>query len=179
MRDFSLCRFLVLPVLLLLCILACASVSAEQLVLVGQSSSDATWQSSTEEGVLEFRVGETVHQVPREKLVRWSTPSTNLVRGEAILVDGSRLVLSDSWGGTSALQLVDDTVTVSNEEAFQWARPLAREEGIMGGISSGANMCAAAKVAARPEFAGKRIVVIMPSLGERYLSTPLFEGLTG
>lgn len=75
--------------------------------------------------------------------------------------------------------LVDDVVTVSNEEAFQWARRLAREEGIMGGISSGANMCAAAKVAARPEFAGKRIVVIMPSLGERYLSTPLFEGLTG
>ncbi len=75
--------------------------------------------------------------------------------------------------------LVDETVTVSNEEAFQWARRLAREEGIMGGISSGANMCVAAKVAARPEFAGKRIVVIMPSLGERYLSTPLFEGLTG
>jgi cysteine synthase A len=75
--------------------------------------------------------------------------------------------------------LVDEAVTVSNEEAFQWARRLAREEGIMGGISSGANMCAAAKVAARPEFAGKRIVVIIPSLGERYLSTPLFEGLTG
>jgi len=75
--------------------------------------------------------------------------------------------------------LVDEAVTVSNEEAFQWARRLAREEGIMGGISSGANMCAAAKVAARPENAGKRIVVVMPSLGERYLSTPLFEGLTG
>jgi cysteine synthase A len=75
--------------------------------------------------------------------------------------------------------LVDETVTVANEEAFQWARRLAKEEGIMGGISSGANMCAAAKVAARPEFAGKRIVTIMPSLGERYLSTPLFEGLTG
>ena len=75
--------------------------------------------------------------------------------------------------------LVDEVVTVSNEEAFQWARRLAGEEGILGGISSGANMCAAAKVAARPEFAGKRIVVIMPSLGERYLSTPLFEGLTG
>jgi cysteine synthase len=77
------------------------------------------------------------------------------------------------------VSLVDETVTVSNEEAFQWARRLAKEEGIMGGISSGANMCAAAKVAARPEFAGKRIVTIMPSLGERYLSTPLFEGLTG
>lgn len=75
--------------------------------------------------------------------------------------------------------LVDEVVTVSNEEAFQWARRLAKEEGIMAGISSGANMCAAAKVAARPEFAGKRIVTIMCSLGERYLSTPLFEGLTG
>jgi cysteine synthase A len=75
--------------------------------------------------------------------------------------------------------LVDDIITVTNDEAFQWARRLAKEEGIMGGISSGANMCAAAKVAARPEFKGKRIVVIMPSLGERYLSTPLFEGLTG
>ena len=77
------------------------------------------------------------------------------------------------------MSLVDETVTVSNEEAYQWARRLAKEEGIMAGISSGANMCAAAKVAARPEFAGKRIVTIMPSLGERYLSTPLFEGLTG
>jgi len=77
------------------------------------------------------------------------------------------------------MSLVDETVTVSNEEAFQWARRLAREEGIMAGISSGANMCAAAKVAARPEYRGKRIVTIMPSLGERYLSTPLFEGLTG
>ena len=75
--------------------------------------------------------------------------------------------------------LVDEVITVSNEEAFQWARRLAKEEGIMAGISSGANMCCAAKVAARPEFAGKRIVTIMASLGERYLSTPLFEGLTG
>jgi cysteine synthase len=75
--------------------------------------------------------------------------------------------------------LVDETITVSNEEAFQWARRLAKEEGIMAGISSGANMCAAAKLAARPEWKGKRIVVILPSLGERYLSTPLFEGLTG
>jgi len=77
------------------------------------------------------------------------------------------------------MSLVDETITVSNEEAYQWARRLAKEEGIMAGISSGANMCAAAKLAARPEYAGKRIVTIMPSLGERYLSTPLFEGLTG
>ncbi len=75
--------------------------------------------------------------------------------------------------------LVDEVITVSNEEAFEWSRRLARSEGLMVGISSGANLCAAAKVAARPEFKGKRIVTIMCSLGERYLSTPLFEGLTG
>ena len=81
--------------------------------------------------------------------------------------------------GNLDTNLVDEVITVSNEEAFQWARRLAKEEGIMAGISSGANICAAAKVAARPEMAGKRIVTIMCSLGERYLSTPLFEGLTG
>jgi cysteine synthase A len=75
--------------------------------------------------------------------------------------------------------ILDETITVTNEESFQWSRRLAKEEGIVAGISSGANMCAAAKVAARPEYKGKRICVIMPSLGERYLSTPLFEGLTG
>lgn len=81
--------------------------------------------------------------------------------------------------GNLDTSLLDETVQVSNEEAFLWARRLAKEEGIMAGISSGANMCAAAKVAARPEMKGKRIVTIMCSLGERYLSTPLFEGLTG
>ncbi len=75
--------------------------------------------------------------------------------------------------------LVDEVVTVDDEEAFDWARRLAAEEGIMAGISSGANICAAAKVAARPEFKGKRIVTIMASLGERYLSTSLFGGLNG
>jgi cysteine synthase A len=75
--------------------------------------------------------------------------------------------------------LLTEVLTVSNDEAFEWARRLAKEEGLMVGISSGANACAAAKVAARPEFKGKRIVTIMCSLGERYLSTPLFEGLTG
>lgn len=81
--------------------------------------------------------------------------------------------------GNLDTSLLDETIQVSNEEAFQWARRLAKEEGIMAGISSGANICAAAKVAARPEMKGKRIVTIMCSLGERYLSTPLFEGLTG
>jgi len=81
--------------------------------------------------------------------------------------------------GNLDMSIIDEILTVSNEEAFVWARRLAKEEGIMAGISSGANMCAAAKMAAKPEYAGKRIVTIMCSLGERYLSTPLFEGLTG
>ena len=73
--------------------------------------------------------------------------------------------------------LVDEVIAVDDEDAFEWARKLAKEEGILAGISSGANMWAAAQVAARPEFHGKRIVTIMASLGERYLSTPLFGGL--
>ena len=71
--------------------------------------------------------------------------------------------------------VIDETITVSSDESFQWSRRLAKEEGIMAGISSGANVCAASKIAARPEFAGKTIVTFLPSLGERYLSTPLFS----
>ncbi|HEV7281544.1 MAG TPA: cysteine synthase A [Pirellulaceae bacterium] len=75
--------------------------------------------------------------------------------------------------------IVDEVIQVDDQDAFDWARRLAKEEGIMAGISSGANIWAAAQVAARPEWRGKRIVTVMCSLGERYLSTPLFEGLTG
>lgn len=71
--------------------------------------------------------------------------------------------------------IVDEVIQVSDDDAFAWGRRLAREEGIVAGISSGANIYAAAQVAARPEFRGKKIVTIMCSLGERYLSTPLFQ----
>jgi cysteine synthase len=71
--------------------------------------------------------------------------------------------------------VVDEVIQVSDEEAIEWARRLHKEEGLFGGISSGGNMAAAARVAARPENHGKMIVVILPSIGERYLSTPLFE----
>ncbi|MBL8823079.1 MAG: cysteine synthase A [Planctomycetia bacterium] len=75
------------------------------------------------------------------------------------------------------LSLVDETLQVTNEAAMEWSRRLMIEEGIMAGISSGANVWGAAQVAARPEYHGKRIVTILPSLGERYLSTALFDGL--
>jgi cysteine synthase A len=73
--------------------------------------------------------------------------------------------------------VIDEVVTVSNQTAFETARALARYEGIPAGISSGAAVAAALMVGARPEFAGKNIVVILPSFAERYLSTALFEGL--
>jgi cysteine synthase len=73
--------------------------------------------------------------------------------------------------------VIDDIVRVSNQSAFDTARALARFEGIPGGISSGAAVAAALAVGARPEFAAKNIVVVLPSFAERYLSTALFEGL--
>lgn len=75
------------------------------------------------------------------------------------------------------LSLVDEIEQVSNEEAIHYAHRLAREEGILSGISCGAAAAVAVRVAKRPQSAGKTIVVILPDSGERYLSSVLFEGV--
>jgi len=79
--------------------------------------------------------------------------------------------------GVLDLALVDSVEQVSNEDAVLYARRLAKEEGIISGISSGAAVAAAARLAQKPENAGKTIVVVLPDSGERYLSSILFEGL--
>jgi len=74
------------------------------------------------------------------------------------------------------LSVIDRVETVSNDEAIAFARRLAREEGLLSGISCGAAAAAAVRLAKLPEFAGKTIVVVLPDAGERYLTTALFEG---
>jgi len=70
--------------------------------------------------------------------------------------------------------IYDEIITVTNEDAFIEGRRIAKTEGLLVGISSGAELAAAIQVAVRPEHAGKTIVVILPDTGERYLSTALF-----
>ena len=76
------------------------------------------------------------------------------------------------------MDLVDEVITVGNDDSINVARRLAREEGLLVGVSSGAAVVAALQIARRPENAGKLIVVVLPDFGERYLSTPLFADVT-
>ena len=75
------------------------------------------------------------------------------------------------------IKLIDEVITITDEEAIAYSRRLAKEEGLLSGISSGAALCAAIRVAQRQENKGRLIVMIQPSFGERYLSTPLFQDL--
>jgi cysteine synthase A len=100
-------------------------------------------------------------------------------------------MLSKGTKGTHAIQgigagfvpavlnthIYDEVIAVRDDDAFDYARRAAREEGLLVGISAGAALWAAVQVARRPENEGKTIVTVIPSFGERYLSTPLFAGL--
>lgn len=79
--------------------------------------------------------------------------------------------------GVLNTDLIDEVIQIGNESAFSFSRKAAKYEGLPVGISSGAALATAVEVGSRPEMAGKNIVVILPSCAERYLSTPLFEGL--
>ncbi len=72
-------------------------------------------------------------------------------------------------------EIYDEIITVENEDAFETGRKLARKEGVLVGISSGAAVWAATQLAKRPENKGKTIVALLPDTGERYLSTPMFQ----
>jgi cysteine synthase A len=101
------------------------------------------------------------------------TDSAVLSGGEA----GSHKIQGIGAGfvpGVLNIKIVDEVFTVSNEEALEGARQLARSEGILGGISSGAAICAAVAVSKRAESRGKTIVVILPDTGERYISTEMY-----
>ena len=74
--------------------------------------------------------------------------------------------------------LIDEVLTIQDEEAFYFGRVLAKTEGLLSGISSGAALAATIKISKRKEFKNKRIIVILPSFGERYLSTAMFDSNT-
>ena len=106
---------------------------------------------------------------PSSRPIRPSFPAASPARTR------SKASAPASFPRTSTRACLRGVETVTNEEAFAWARRLAREEGILAGISTGANVAAAARLAARPENRGKVIVTVAASFGERYLSTPLYQ----
>jgi cysteine synthase A len=107
-----------------------------------------------------------------------SSPVIAQAKGGKELKPGKHMIQGIGAGfipGVLNLDVVDEVQHVGNEEAFDWARRAAKREGLFCGISSGAALCAADRVARRPENKGKVIVVILPSGGDRYLSTMLYN----
>ncbi len=106
-----------------------------------------------------------------------ASPVIKQTRAGEALQPGKHMIQGIGAGfipGVLNLDIIDDVVLVNNEDAFGWARKAARGEGILCGISSGAALCAADRVAHMPENKGKTIIVVLPSGGDRYISTPLF-----
>jgi cysteine synthase A len=121
--------------------------------------------------------GKAIHSVAVEPE---ASPVLSQTRAGEALKPGPHKIQGIGAGFVPAvldLSLVDDIQQVGNDEAITYARRLAREEGILSGISCGAAVAVAVRLAKRPENAGKTIVVILPDSGERYLSSVLFEGV--
>ncbi|EJF46791.1 cysteine synthase A [Schaalia georgiae F0490] len=114
---------------------------------------------------------------PGVRVVAVQPAESPLLTGGAPAPHGIQGLMPNFVPGTYDAGAVDEVVSVESVKALEFARRAAAEEGLLVGISSGAALAGTAAVAARPEYAGKRIVTLLPDTGERYLSTALFEGL--
>lgn len=114
---------------------------------------------------------------PGVRVVAVQPAESPLLTGGAPAPHGIQGLMPNFVPGTYDAGVVDEVVSVESAKALEFARRAAAEEGLLVGISSGAALAGTAAVATRPEYAGKRIVTLLPDTGERYLSTALFEGL--
>ena len=114
---------------------------------------------------------------PGVRVIAVQPAESPLLTGGAPAPHGIQGLMPNFVPGTYDAGAVDEVVSVESAKALEFARRAAAEEGLLVGISSGAALAGTAAVAARPEFAGKRIVTLLPDTGERYLSTALFKGL--
>jgi cysteine synthase A len=114
---------------------------------------------------------------PGVRVIAVQPAESPLLTGGAPAPHGIQGLMPNFVPGTYDAGAVDEVVSVESAKALEFARRAAAEEGLLVGISSGAALAGTAAVAARPEYAGKRIVTLLPDTGERYLSTALFEGL--
>ena len=114
---------------------------------------------------------------PGVRVIAVQPAESPLLTGGAPAPHGIQGLMPNFVPGTYDAGAVDEVVSVESAKALEFARRAAAEEGLLVCISSGAALAGTAAVAARPEFAGKRIVTLLPDTGERYLSTALFEGL--
>lgn len=121
-------------------------------------------------------IGEVLKQeVPGVKIVAVEPENSPVISGGQPGPHGLQGIGAGFIPGNLNVEIIDEVIRVGNEEAYAASREAARTEGLLVGISSGAALHAASDLATRPENAGKRIVVLLPDTGERYLSTPLFE----
>lgn len=121
-------------------------------------------------------IGEVLKQeIPGVKVVAVEPKNSPVISGGQPGPHGLQGIGAGFIPGNLNVEIIDEVITVENEEAYAASREAAKTEGLLVGISSGAALHAASVLAARPENAGKRIVVLLPDTGERYLSTPLFE----